>query len=121
MPTGAARKPSADSRLASHGPTVHTPAVAPTDSQNPIDRSSNGSTSTSAVTARHSTRNGDRSRPRTYAVVEIAAIVPARTIDGSNLVRLTNQAIRPSVTTQRATGRRRDSTGPAAAITNDTF
>ena len=113
--------PSPDRRVASHGPTVHTPAVAPTESQNPIDRSSNGSTSTSTVTARHSTRNGARSRPTAYAVVEIAAIVPARTIDGSNLVRLTNHAIKPIVTTQRADGRSRDNNGPAAAITNDTF
>ena len=113
--------PSTDRRLASHGPTVHTPAVAPTDSQNPIDRSSNGSTRTSTVTARHSTRNGARSRPSANAVVEIAAIVPARTIDGSNRVRLTNQAISPIVTIQRADGRSRDSSGPAAAMTNDTF
>ena len=50
-----------------------------------------------------------------------AAIIPARSTDGSARVRTTNQAISPSDSAQRVNGRARASSGPAAARRNATF
>ena len=72
---------------------VVTPAVAPVDNQKPTDRASSGSTSSSPITAMHSSRAGWRSRPSTKAVADSTAIAPARMIDGSNRVSITNQPI----------------------------
>ncbi len=121
MPRGIASGPSRWNRPASRGPSTATPAVAPTDSQKPIEWTSSGSTSTRPVTARDSSRDGALSRPNTNAVAEIAAIVPARTIDGSNRVRLTNHAINATVAAHRQPARRRRKSGPAPASTNATF
>ena len=120
-PTGIAKMPNTRNPAPNHGPTVATPAVAPTDSQNPTERTSSGSTSSNATTARHRMRAGARSRPNTNAVADNAAIAPARTIDGSNRVKLTNHAINPNVTIHRLNGRSTRSNGPAAANTNATF
>ena len=98
-----------------------TPAVAPVDSQNPTERASSGSTSSSPITAMHSSRAGWRSRPSTKAVAESAAIAPARMIEGSNRVSITNHPINATVIAQRAAGRSRRRNGPAAASMNATF
>ena len=74
-----------------------------------------------AVTANQRIRTGDRSRPSTNAVADSDAIAPARTIDGSNRVKLTNQRINPSVATHRHVGRSTRSNGAAAISTKDTF
>ena len=108
-------------RRAIQGPALLTPSVAPTDNQNPTDHTNSGSTRTSPVTATARIRTGPRSRPSTNAVAESPAITPARTIDGSNRVRATNQAMRPMLATHRPQGRRRRSSGPLAARRKETF
>ena len=99
------------SRRARRGPTPVTPAVAPTDSQNPTDQASSGSTSSRPMTASASSRSGSRWRPSAKAVAPSAAIAPARRIDGSARVSTTNQAISATVAAQRASGRARRSSG----------
>ena len=121
IPSGSANGPSASKRLANAGPTVITPVVAPTDNQNPIDHTSNGSMSTSPRTANARIRIGARSRPVAYAIADSDAIVPARTIDGSKRVKATNHRINPTVTPSRGQRRSRRSTGPHAARTKATF
>ena len=54
-------------------------------------------------------------------VADSDAIAPARTIDGSNRVRLTNREDGLSVTTHRHHGRKTRNNGAAAINTNDTF
>ena len=98
-----------------------TPAVAPTDSQNPTDHANSGSSNSKPTTARASNRTGSRWRPSRNAVALRAAIVPARRTDGSARVSTTNQPISPNVSIQRLSGRDRRSSGPAAARTNATF
>ncbi len=100
---------------------MQTPAVAPTDSQNPTDHDNNGSTTSNPVTASARIRTGDRSRPVMNAVADSPAITPARRIDGSKRVITTNQAITDTVTAHRSAGRNRTSSGPHAASTNATF
>lgn len=121
IPSGSANGPSAANRFANAGPTVITPVVAPTDSQNPIDHTSNGSISTNPSTANARMRIGARSRPVAYAIADSDAIVPARTIDGSKRVNATNHKINPTVTPSRGHRRKRRSNGPQAASTNATF
>ena len=61
--TGIASGPNRCKRPASHGPTPVTPAVAPTDNQNPTDQASSGSMRSSTTTATASERTASRSRP----------------------------------------------------------
>lgn len=121
IPSGNANGPSASNLLASAGPTVTTPVVAPTDNQNPIDHTNNGSTSTSPRTANARIRIGARSRPVAYATADSDAIVPARTIEGSKRVNATNHKINPTVTPSRGHRRSRRNNGPHAAKTKATF
>ena len=73
------------------------------------------------MTASQRMRTGDRSRPKTNAVADSDAIAPARTIDGSNRVKLTNHRINASVTAQRHHGRSARNSGAAAIRTKLTF
>ena len=98
-----------------------TPAVAPTDSQKPTDQTSSGSTTTSPMTASDSTRSECWGRPRTYANAVMAAITAARSIDGSNRVSTTNQAMSKQVSAHLHHGVSARSSGPAAARRNATF
>ncbi len=100
---------------------MHTPPVAPTDSQNPTDHSNSGSITDNPITASANKRTGDRSRPDTNAVADNPAITPALRIDGSNRVIATNQAITPTVSSHLGHGRNRTSSGLHAARTNATF
>jgi hypothetical protein len=97
------------------------PAEAAIDSRNPVDRTSNGSISTSAVTARARCRTAGAGRPATNAVVDSAAMADARSTDGSPLVTSAKKASSPSVTTQRSPNGIRRSAGPATARTKATF
>ena len=60
---GVASGPSPESRRRNGGPITVTPAVAPTDSQNPTERTSSGSTSSNTTTETASSRGGSRSAP----------------------------------------------------------
>ena len=95
--------------------------MAPTDSQNPTDHTSSGSTTTSNPTDKASTRAGRTCLPSTYAVAAIVAITPARNTDGSKRVSAMNHAISATDAAQRHHGLRRRSNGSAAASTNATF
>ncbi len=101
---GVASGPNPASRRRNGGPTTVTPAVAPTDSQKPTERTSSGSTSNKMTTAVASNRGGSRSVPMAKASAARAAIVPARSTDGSARVSTTNQPIRAIVATRRKRG-----------------
>ena len=65
-------------------------AAAATESWNPATPTSNGSASSTQVTARASTRTPDAGRPSVQAVTAIMAIAVARSTDGSKRVTAAN-------------------------------
>ena len=68
-------------------------AAAETDSWNPTERTSSGSTTSRPVTARASTRTRETGPPTVAVVTASAAIAAARSTDGSNRVVRPNIAI----------------------------
>ena len=119
--TGVANRPIGDNRRCSGGPIIVTPAVAPTDSQKPTERTSSGSAINRTTTAMASRRGGSRSLPRVKAIAANAAIIPARSTDGSARVNTTNQAIAAIVAASRIGGRARSSNGAMMANASATF
>lgn len=97
------------------------PSEAPAESWNATEWMSNGSTSTSAVTAKASVRSVAAGRPAKVAVAAMAAMTEARSTDGSNRVSTPKAAISPRVAAQRHPRGSRSSAGPARTRMKATF
>ena len=97
------------------------PVVAPTESRKPTERTRSGSTRTSPATARARMRPRPALRPRPDAVAAIAAMVTARSTDGSNRVTSAKKASSVSVTAHRGPSLSRRSSGPLRTSRNATF
>jgi len=109
------------SRAASRSLRRTMPAHALTESRNPRACTSNGSSSTSAVTARARCRTGGAGRPAHRPAAAIAAIAVARSTDGSKRVTNAKPTSTPMVRPNRAGRPTRRSAGLAATSTKATF
>lgn len=107
--------------LVSRGASSRMPAEAPTDSPNPTERTSRGSTSTSTVTARARRRSRSAGRPRAAARQASAAMAPARRTDGSKRTRSANPPRTASVPATRGHVGSQPSNGRASARTKTRF
>ncbi len=103
------------------GPTRAMPAQAPAESRKPTEPASIGSSSTSPVTAKASTRTELTGRPRAVAVMASAAMATARSTDGSHRVNAPKVISTTTPATSRPRSPRRRSIGAATANTKATF
>ena len=101
--------------------SITMPADAATESWNPNTPTSNGSISSTTVTASPSRRTPDEGRPSDHAVTARAAMNVARSTDGSKRVIRAKNPSSPTVNSQRNRGPSRRSAGATTAITNATF
>ena len=118
----ASRRAAGPGRIdASRGASTTMATAAQIESWNPVERTSKGSISTSAVTARPTTRNREIGAPGIASVAASAAIAEARSTDGSKRVITPKRPITMRVAPSRGQRRRRRSSGPASAKAKATF
>ena len=108
-------------RAATRGERTSTPAEAATDSRNPSEWTSNGSTMSSRHTAMHRWRTPPLGRPVVRANNATPATNAARSTEGSNRVTRAKAVTTPTATTNRGQRRNRCSNGPTTTSTNATF
>jgi hypothetical protein len=97
------------------------PAAPATDSRNPNDVASSGSTSSMAATPNASVRTVEVGRPSAAPTAATDAMATARSTEGSARVTSANKASTASVAANRGPNRSRVSRGAAMTMTNATF
>ena len=119
--SGAANQRGPGSRRSRRPAPTTIPPAPRTDSRNPSDVVSSGSTSTMAVTPSASVRSVDAGRPAATPTAATAAMPAARRTEGSARVTSANPARTVSVAASRGPKESRDSSGAAITRTNAMF
>ena len=104
-----------------HGDTKINPHVASEDIHMPMENTRSGSTARRTTTVYSNALRAGRSRPRANAIADIAAIIVARSTEGSARVTTTNQLRRNSVSPRRHHVRARLMYTPNTVSTKATF